>query len=102
MSTTLARRIRRIGALPTTYREVKEESLSHNDQGEETIVVKTKKIPVRHFSCMTNEDREARTAAIRSEAEARRLVAKMAVKVAQNAAQAKRLAAPVMAKKSGK
>ena len=48
MSGTLARRIRRIGLLPTTYRESIEERLTHNEDGTESakrVVVKT---PERH------------------------------------------------------
>jgi hypothetical protein len=73
MPTTLARRIRRIGMLPTTYREVKEEVLGRDKSGAEAPAAKAKKIPVRHYDQdMTNEERQHTAARFRAEAKARR------------------------------
>lgn len=56
MSTTLARRVRRIGLLPTTYRESVEERLTYNEDGTESakrVVVKT---PERHRAKLSLEE----------------------------------------------
>lgn len=53
MSTSLARRIRRICLFPTTYREVKESVLVKNAEGKEVSQEITKRIPERHFLTMT-------------------------------------------------
>jgi hypothetical protein len=53
MSTSLARRIRRICLVPTTYREVKESVLVKNAEGKEVSQEITKRIPERHFLTMT-------------------------------------------------
>jgi hypothetical protein len=53
MSTSLARRIRRICLLPTTYRAVKESVLVKNAEGKDVSQEIIKRIPERHFSTMT-------------------------------------------------
>jgi hypothetical protein len=68
MTTTLSRRIRRIGLLPTTYKEIKETVLRRNDEGQEVEVVHTKKVPVRHHSRISNDDRQVAAERIRVEA----------------------------------
>ena len=48
MGTSLARRIRRIGLLPTTYHQVKETILAKNDKGEAIAQEITKNVPERN------------------------------------------------------
>jgi hypothetical protein len=72
MPVTLARRIRRIGLLPTTYKETKETVLRVNEDGEEITITHTKKIPVRHHSRMSNDTRAEITSKLRAEAKAKR------------------------------
>ena len=72
MSTTLARRIRRIGLLPTTYRESVEERLTYNEDGTESakrVVVKT---PERHRAELSLEELTAKRAEIVTKWRARR------------------------------
>jgi len=79
MPTTLARRIRRIGLLPTTYRTVKTETLGRDPAGAETVVTHTKKVPTRHRDRdMTDEERGRLAALLRTEAKMRREVRKAA------------------------
>lgn len=76
MAVTLSRRIRRIGLLPTTYKEIKEDVLGHDEGGAEVILHKTKKVPVRHHSRMSNDTRQTIVSNLRTEAAARRAAAK--------------------------
>lgn len=76
MAVSLARRIRRIGLLPTTYKETKEEVLSHDESGAEVILHLTKKIPVRHHSRMSNDTRQTIVDNLRAAAKAKRAALK--------------------------
>jgi hypothetical protein len=77
MPTTLARRIRRIGLLPTTYRTVKEDVLGRDESGAEAPITKTKKVPVRHRDRdMTDEERGRIAGQFRAAAKAKRIAAR--------------------------
>ena len=76
MTTTLARRVRRIGFLPTTYKTVKEEVLRKDEHGKEVAVSHMKHIPVRHHDRMSNDTHQAIVLAFRADAKAKRLAAK--------------------------
>jgi hypothetical protein len=77
MPTTLARRIRRIGLLPTTYRTVKEDVLGRDESGAEAVVTKTKKIPVRRRDHdMAAEERQRLIGQFRAAAKAKRIAAR--------------------------
>lgn len=56
MSTTLARRIRRIGLLPTTYRESVEERFTYNEDGTESVKHVVVKTPERHRAKLSLEE----------------------------------------------
>ena len=56
MGTSLARRIRRIGLLPTTYHQVKETILAKNDKGEAVEQEITKNVPQRNRRTVTLEE----------------------------------------------
>ncbi len=72
MTTTLSRRIRRIGLLPTTFKTYKEERLTKKDDGSEEIVTITKKTPIRHSRSMSADERAAIADKFRTEARAAR------------------------------
>lgn len=69
MSTTLSRRLRRIGILPTTFNETQEQRLvTEIVEGKKQQVTKTitKRTPVRHHETLSPEENTARRVAIRS------------------------------------
>lgn len=76
MPVSLSRRIRRIGILPTTYKEVKETVLSKNEEGVEVPTERVKKVPQRHFSRMSAASKADIAAALVAEAKAKRVAAK--------------------------
>lgn len=80
MTTTLARRIRRIGLLPTTYKTVKEEVLGKDEQGAEAIITHTKKIPVRHRERLSADTQQKMIDDMRAAAKAKRLARRAANK----------------------
>lgn len=67
MSQTLARRIRRIGLLPTTFKETKETRLVKNAEGEEEEACIIKRKPVRHYQRLTAAERAAKALQITRE-----------------------------------
>lgn len=72
MTTTLSRRIRRIGILPTTFKTSKEDRLVKDDAGNEVIQTTTKKTPIRHFERIANDVRAEMEAKLRAEAGVKR------------------------------
>lgn len=74
MATTLARRIRRIGILPSTYKELNTEYLEHNKEGAEVVVTRTKRIAEQHFEKLPKDVREQREQELRTTAKAHQLV----------------------------
>lgn len=60
MSKTLARQIRRIGLLPTTYKESTEIVLTHAEDGTERATEIRKKTPIRHREELTLEELRSR------------------------------------------
>lgn len=64
MSSTLARRLRRIGLLPTTFKEVKYTQLvrktGEDGAPHEVAEERTKKVPIRHSEALTTEERRIR------------------------------------------
>jgi hypothetical protein len=67
MSTTLARRIRRIGLLPTTYKEVHQEQLVRNDEGKEVAKTVVLHRPKRHREDISAEARGILVSVLRAE-----------------------------------
>jgi hypothetical protein len=67
MGTSLARRIRRIGLLSTTYHQVKETVLVKNDKGIEAAQEITKNVPERHRRTITIEELTTERAAMITE-----------------------------------
>jgi len=59
MSTSLQRRIRRIGLLPTTFTEFKEEILIRHKNGGEEKVVNVIRKPVRHCENLSPDVKDA-------------------------------------------
>jgi hypothetical protein len=55
MSTTLARRIRRIGILPTTFKTVTEQRLSKDENGKEVSISIEIKKPIRNHQKLSFE-----------------------------------------------
>lgn len=89
MSTSLSRRIRRIGALPTSFNETQEQRLvTEIVEGKKKEVEKTftKRTPVRHQETLTPEEHAAREAIIRTENRQRTLAFRAARKAARKAA----------------
>lgn len=72
MSTTQARRIRRIGLLPTTFKEVKEERKVMKDGVEDRVETITKRIPIRHREPLAPEQVSALANQITLDARAKR------------------------------
>lgn len=68
MSTTLSRRIRRLGLLPTTYKTTKEDVLTKNDEGAEVVVTRSKRVAVRHHKRLSADDRAVMTNQLQSSA----------------------------------
>ena len=56
MSGTLARRVRRIGLLPTAYRESVEERLTYNEDGTKSVKRVVVKTPERHRAKLSLEE----------------------------------------------
>ena len=75
-STTLARRIRRIGILPTTYKTVTEQRLSKDENGKEVSLSVEIRKPVRNHMNLSLEalkhEREALIAEARAARRARK------------------------------
>ncbi len=76
MPVSLARRIRRIGVLQTTYKEVKETVLAKNEEGVEVPTERVKKLPQRHFSRMSAASKAEIADKLRAAAKAKRMAAK--------------------------
>lgn len=72
MPTTLARRLRRIGLLPTTHKTVKEQVLVKNEAGEEEAETRNKKVLVRHHERLSEDTRRAIADRIRADVRAKR------------------------------
>ena len=68
MSTTLARRIRRIGILPTTYETVVEQRLTKDENGKEVSLSVEIKKPVRNHEKLDLEFLKLRREALITEA----------------------------------
>lgn len=79
MSTTLARRIRRIGLLPTTYRESVEERLTYNEDGTESAKRVAVKTPERHRAELSLKELTAKRTEIITKWRARRKARKAGI-----------------------
>jgi hypothetical protein len=73
MSTTLARRIRRIGIEPTTYTKTTETRLVKDENGRETSQEVTISKPMRHRESLTLDELKAHVSTIRAEYRVRNL-----------------------------
>jgi hypothetical protein len=95
MSTTLSRRLRRIGLTPTTYNETQEQRLvteivdGKKQQVEKTI---TKRTAVRNHETLTPEEIVSRNAVLRSEYKIRNQEFRLDRKKARGAAQVGKVA----------
>jgi hypothetical protein len=67
MSSTLARRLRRIGRLPTIYTTTHEERLVRDEDGVETIKKLERKKPVVNREVLTMEELSVRVKQVRAE-----------------------------------
>jgi hypothetical protein len=74
MSTTLARRIRRAGLLPTTYTETIEERLTTNAEGAEVVTATIHYKPVRKHENLSLAELRQRVADIRAAYRVKNLV----------------------------
>ena len=72
MSKTLARSIRRIGILPSTYIDITETRLVRDEHGKEASQQVTVRKPVRNREALSLEDLEARRNVLITEARALR------------------------------
>lgn len=80
MATTLARRIRRIGLLPTTYNDVPYTVLVKTPEGAEVTEQRTRKVPVRHSEQLTEQRIAAKTENLQAFARASRRARKEAAR----------------------
>lgn len=83
MSNTLARRIRRIGLLPTTFTEVIEERAGKDESGALCIHKFTRKVLQRNAQELSASERELRAEDIRNEVRAKRQVSRMRETIAK-------------------
>lgn len=90
MTTTLARRIRRIGILPTTFKVSTEERLVKQPDGTTAVATVERKTPIRHYEPMTESARELQERYLRQEAKFARAARKANEKAARERIAAKK------------
>jgi hypothetical protein len=71
---TINRQIRRIGLLPTTFKEIPDgERKIKNAEGNFVVEKVTKQVPIRHSKALTTEEREALVAELKAADRSRHL-----------------------------